>query len=477
MELIVMKTLRVFLPVIITIVAASYYCRDVFSQNPSETLIRNATVLTVTRGTLQNTDVLLRNGKIAAVGKSLNASPNARIIDATGKYVMPGIIDCHSHSMLDTINEGTLAVTSMVRTRDVLNVTDVDLYRELAGGVTTLNLLHGSANPIGGLNTVVKIKYGRPAEEFIFPGAMPGIKFALGENVKRSSTPNQPGITRRYPNTRMGVEETIRDAFIRARDYKRSWDEYRAASARGDKNLIPPRRDLQLEPLVEILEGKRYVHAHCYVASEILMLIDLANEFGFKIRTFQHVLEGYKVAKEIAHHGAGASTFADSWAYKIEAYDAIAYNTAIMTRAGIVVSVNSDSDERARRLNIDAAKAMHFGDLTEEQALKLITLNPAMQLGIQDRVGSIEVGKDADVAIWNGHPFSVYSRVDTTFVDGDIFFDRQQDLSRRADLAKERAVLEQVEANKPAAQGQSPQAPRRRPRGHDDDDMDQGDQP
>jgi imidazolonepropionase-like amidohydrolase len=477
MELIVMKTLRVFLLVIITIVAASRYSQDAFSQNPSETLIRNATVLTVTHGTLQNTDVLLRNGKIAGIGKNLNASANARIIDATGKFVMPGIIDCHSHSMLDTINEGTLAVTSMVRTRDVLNVNDVDLYRELAGGVTTLNLLHGSANPIGGLNTVVKIKYGRPAEEFIFPGAMPGIKFALGENVKRSSTPNQPGITRRYPNTRMGVEETIRDAFTRARDCKRTWDEYRAASAKGEKNLIPPRRDLELEPLVEILEGKRYVHAHCYVASEILMLIDLANEFGFKVRTFQHVLEGYKVAKEIAQHGAGASTFADSWAYKIEAYDAIAYNTAIMTRAGIVVSVNSDSDERARRLNIDAAKAMHFGDLTEEQALKLITLNPAIQLGIQDRVGSLEVGKDADVAIWNGHPFSVYSRVDTTFVDGDIFFDRQQDLSRRADLAKERASLEQVEANKPPAQGQSPQAPRRRPRGHEDDDLEQMDQP
>jgi len=472
-----MKILRGFLLALITIAGASYSNQAIFAQNPSETLIRNATVLTVTRGTLQNTDVLLRNGKIAAVGKNLNASANARIIDATGKYVMPGIVDCHSHSMLDTINEGTLAVTSMVRTRDVLNVNDVDLYRELAGGVTTLNLLHGSANPIGGLNTVVKIKYGRPAEEFIFPGAMPGIKFALGENVKRSSSPNQPGVTRRYPNTRMGVEETIRDAFVRARDYKRTWDEYRAAVAKGNKNLIPPRRDLQLEPLVEILEGKRYVHAHCYVASEILMLINLADEFGFKIRTFQHVLEGYKVAREIAQHGAGASTFADSWAYKIEAYDAIAYNTAIMTRAGIVVSVNSDSDERARRLNIDAAKAMHFGDLTEEQALKLITLNPAIQLGIQNRVGSIEVGKDADVAIWNGHPFSVYSRVDTTFIDGDIFFDRQQDISHRADLAKERAGLEQVEANKPPAQGLSPQTPRRRPRGHEDDDMDQVDQP
>jgi len=445
--------------------------------NPTETLIKNATVLTITKGTLENADVLIRAGKIAGVGKNLQASANARVIDGTGKYVMPGIIDCHSHSMLDTINEGTLAVTSMVRTRDVINPTDVDLYRELAGGVTTLNLLHGSANPIGGLNTVVKIKYGRPAEEFIFPGAMPGIKFALGENVKRSSTPNQPGITRRYPNTRMGVEETIREAFTKARDYKRTWDEYRAAVAKGDKNLIPPKRDLQLEPLVEVLEGKRYVHAHSYIASEILMLIGIADEFGFKVKTFQHVLEGYKVAKEIAAHGAGASTFADSWAYKIEAYDAIPYNTALMTRAGVVVSVNSDSDERARRLNIEAAKAMHWGDLTEEQALKLITINPAIQLGIQDKVGSIEVGKDADLAIWNGHPFSVYSRVDTTIIDGDIFFDRQQDLARRADLAKERAALEQADPNKPSSQGQSPQAPRRRPRGHEDDDMWEGERP
>ena len=436
-------------------------------ESSSETLIKNATVLTVTRGTLTNTDVLIRNGKIAAIGKNLNASSNAQVIDATGKFVMPGIIDCHSHSMLDTINEGTLAVTSMVRTEDVLNPTDVDLYRALAGGVTTLNLLHGSANPIGGLNSVVKIKFGRPAGEFLFPGAMPGIKFALGENVKRSSSPNTPGVTRRYPNTRMGVEETIRDAFTRARDYKRTWDEYRAASAK-DKNLLPPRRDLQLEPLVEILEGRRYVHAHCYIASEILMLINLADEFGFRIKTFQHVLEGYKVAKEIAAHGAGASIFADSWGYKIEAYDAIPYNAAIMTRAGVVVSMNSDSDERARRLNIEAAKAMHWGDLTEEQALKLITLNPAIQLGIQERVGSIEVGKDADVAIWNGHPFSVYSRVDTTFVDGAVFFDRQQDLARRADLAKERATLEQADPNKPPARGsQSPNTPRRRPTDHE----------
>ena len=445
-------------------------------QNPTETLIRNATVLTITQGTLENTDVLIRKGKIAAVGKNLKGSAGARVMDGTGKFVMPGIIDCHSHSMLDAINEGTLAVTSMAHTRDVLNPTDVDLYRELAGGVTTLNLLHGSANPIGGLNTVVKIKYGRPVAEFIFPGAMPGIKFALGENPKRSSSPNFPGVQRRYPNTRMGVEEVIRDAFTRARDYKKAWEEYRAAVGKGEKNLIPPRRDLQLEPLVEVLEGKRYVHAHCYRTDEILMLINLADEFGFKVKTFQHVLEGYKVAREIAQHGAGASIFADFWGYKIEAYDAIPYNAAILTRAGVVVSMNSDSDERARRLNIEAAKAMHYGDLSEEEALKLITINPAIQLGIQNRVGSIEVGKDADLAIWNAHPLSVYARVDTTFIDGDIFFDRQQDLARRPELAKERARLELAEPNKPPTQGaQSPQAPRRRRPTNEDDDTWEGD--
>jgi len=445
------------------------------SPDPPETLIRNATVLTIAHGTLQNTDVLIRRGKIAAIGKNLKASADAKVIDASGKYLMPGIIDCHSHSMLDAINEGTLSVSSMARTRDVLNPTDVDLYRELAGGVTTLNLLHGSANSIGGQTTTVKIKYGRPIEEFIFPGAPPGIKFALGENPKRSSFTPQPGQQRRYPATRMGVEETIRDAFVRARDYKKSWDEYNAAIKRGEKNLVPPRRDLQLEPLVEVLEGKRYVHSHCYRADEILMLINIANEFGFKVRTFQHVLEGYKVAKEIAEHGAGASTFADFWGYKIEAYDAIAYNTAILVRHGVNTSVNSDSNERARRLNIEAAKAMRYGDLTEEEALKLITINPAWQLGIQDRVGSIEVGKDADLAIWNAHPLSVYARVDTTLIDGEVFFDRQQDLARRADLEKERATLEQAEPNRPARTGGPPTAPRGRRPADEDDDIWEGD--
>jgi imidazolonepropionase-like amidohydrolase len=439
------------------------------------TLIRNATVLTVSRGTLANTDILVRNGKIAAVGQNLKAPDGARVIDATGKFVLPGIIDAHSHTMMDgSINECTKSVTSMARTQDILNPTAINIYRELAGGTTAALLLHGSCNSIGGLSTTVKFKWGHSAADFIFPGATPGIKFALGENPKRTNF-NIPGLQPRYPATRMGVEETIRDAFTRARDYKRDWDDYRAATARGEKNLLPPRRDLELEPLVEVLEGKRFVHSHCYRADEILMLINLADEFGFKVRTFQHVLEGYKVATEIARHGAGGSAFADFWGYKMEAYDAIPYNAAIMTRHGVVVSINSDSDERARRLNIDAAKMMRYGGLTEEEALKLVTLNPAIQLGIDSRVGTIDVGKDADVAIWNAHPLSVYARVEQTFVDGELVFDRQADIARRPQLEAERKTLEAADSNKAPAQGGSP--PRgpsaiRRAYLHDDDIQD-----
>ncbi len=438
----------------------------------AETLIRNATLLTVSRGTLTGTDMLVRRGKIVAIGQNLKPRDDARIIDATGKYVLPGIIDAHSHSMSDAINECTRSVTSMARIQDVLDPTDIALYRELAGGTTALNILHGSCNAIGGQNAVVKIKYGRPAADFLIAGAPPGIKFALGENPKRSNFPPFAGQPRRYPQSRMGVEEVIRDAFTRARDYRRTWDEHRAAVARGEKNLIAPPRSLELDPLVEVLEGKRFVHAHSYRADEILMLINLADEFGFKIRTLQHALEGYKVAKEVARHGAGASIFADNWAYKVEAYDAIPYAAAIMVRAGINVSVNSDSDERARRLNIDAAKMMKYGGLSETEALKLITMNPAWQLGIQDRVGSLDVGKDADFAIWNAHPFSVYARVEQTFVDGEVFFDRAQDLARRTELERERQRLEALEANRPPAQGgASPRPPRGRitAYGHDDD--------
>jgi imidazolonepropionase-like amidohydrolase len=408
------------------------------------TLIRNATVLTVTKGTLQNTDLLLQGGKIARVGQNLQAPAGAAVVDATGKFVMPGIIDPHSHMMSDAVNEGSLSVTSMVRITDVLNPTAINVYRALAGGVTTINILHGSANTIGGQNATVKLKYGREAAEMVFPGAPPGIKFALGENVTRKNRtqlpiPGQPPA--RYPTSRMGQEEVLRDAFTRAREYRTALDEYRRGGSRG----VAPRRDLELEPLVEVLEGRRLVHAHGYRGDEMLMLLTLADEFGFKVRTLQHGLEGYKIAAEIAKHGAGLSTFADSWSYKIEAYDAIPYNAAILVRHGVLTTINSDSDERIRRLNIDAAKLVKYGNLTEEEALKTITYNGAVQLGVQDRVGSIEVGKDADVAIWSAHPLSVYANVDKTFIDGELFFDRQKDLAEREAKARERQALERAE--------------------------------
>jgi imidazolonepropionase-like amidohydrolase len=336
----------------------------------------------------------------------------------------------------------------MTTVRDALNPKDITIYRALAGGVTAGNLLHGSANAIGGQNTVVKFKWGRPVEDFPIPYAPPGIKFALGENPKRTHVQVQPGQTPRYPRTRMGTMEVIRDAFRRARDYKQSWDDYRAK-----KTKIPPRRDLELEPLVEILEGKRLVHAHGYRSDEHLNLMLIADEFGFKIATLQHGLEAYKIAPEIAKRGTGVSIFTDSWSYKLEAYDAIPYNAYILWKAGVVVSINSDSDERMRRLNLDAAKVMKYGGVPEEEALKMVTLNAAKQLGIDKRTGSVEEGKDADLVIWSAHPFSVYSHPEITMIDGEIFFDRTKDIQRRAEIDRERQELEKLDVNKPSGSG------------------------
>ena len=408
--------------------------------SPAVIVIRNATILTVSHGTIEHGSILIRDGKIAEVGPSISAPKDAQVIDAAGQFVMPGIIDCHSHIAAESINEGSVSVSSMVNMAEILNPDDIDIYRDLAGGVTAANILHGSANSIGGQTLVIKLRWGQPAAKLPFEGALPGIKFALGENPKRSnfSIPGQP---RRYPATRMGVEETIRGAFSEARDYKKTWDEYNKRFAAGEKNLIPPRRDLRLEPLVEVLEGKRYVHSHCYREDEILMLLRVAKEFGFKVRTFQHVLEGYKVADELAAAGVGASTFSDWWAYKVEAYDAIPYNAALMTRRGVVVSINSDDAEEATHLNQEAAKSMKFGGLSHDEALKMVTLNPAMQLGIDKRVGTIDVGKDADLAIYNRDPLSAYAVVQKTLVDGRVFFDRQRDIAERSEREKEKKAL------------------------------------
>jgi len=461
-----MRKIFVFL-LIISIVSISPTL--ILAQSKTEVLIKNATVLTAVKGTLENTDILIQNGKIAKIGKNLKAAANAQTFDASGKFVTPGIVDAHSHTMLDAINEGSFSVTSMTNVRDVLNPKDIAIYRALAGGVTAANLLHGSANSIGGQNSTVKFKYGKPVEDFVVADAPPGIKFAMGENVKRSNFQIQ-GQAPRYPRTRMGVVETMRDAFLRAKDYKQSWDDFRAK-----KTKVQPRKDLELEPLVEILEGKRLVHAHGYRSDEHLNLLLIADEFGFKVATLQHGLEAYKIAPEIAKRGTGVSIFSDYWGYKLEAYDSIPYNAAILWKNGVLVSINSDSDERMRRLNIDAAKIMKYGGVPEEECLKMITLNPAKQLGIDKRTGSVEVGKDADLVIWSEHPFSPYARVETTMIEGEVYFDRNKDVAKRAELEKERIELEKLDANKaPGSGGAPPRVPSEK-RIEDRDDADQTD--
>jgi imidazolonepropionase-like amidohydrolase len=329
-------------------------------------------------------------------------------------------------------------------------------------------VLHGSANAIGGQNAVLKLKLGKPADEWLVADAPQGIKFALGENPKRSNNQGiTPGVPRRYPATRMGVEETIRDAFTRAKDYMREWQEYESKKA-SDKNAIAPRRDLMLDALAEILQGKRFIHSHCYRNDEIVMLLNLGDELGFHVQTLQHVLEGYKVANEIAAHKTYASTFADFWGYKMEAYDAIPYNAALMHERGVNVSVNSDSDERARRLYLEAAKCMKYGGMSEEEALRTVTLNSAIQLGIDKRTGSIDVGKDADIVIFNQHPFSVYTMPEMTIIEGEVYFDRKFDLEQREVLKREKAELikrerEQRGGPRPVRRDDNPADPQPRP--------------
>lgn len=387
-----------------------------FTQN--ETLIKGGTLLTVTNDDLAETDILIRNGKIAQIGKNLSA-PNAKVIDAKGLFVMPGIIDAHSHMAVEGgVNEYTNPVSAEVRIKDAIEYDDIFLYRALAGGVTTINAMHGSANVIGGQNATLKLRYGKNADDLIFKNAPQTLKFALGENPTRVHGKTNSVI----PRTRMGVEQIIREHFTKALQYKEQWADYNSK-----KTKIPPRRDLRMETLAKILDGEILVHCHSYRADEIVMLLRVFKEFNIKTITFQHVLEGYKVAKELKEFGAMASTFSDWWAYKFEVYYATAYNASIMNEHAIVTSINSDSPELVRHLNLEAAKSIRYGGMSVNDAMKMITINPAKQLGIDKWVGSLEVGKDADIAIFANHPMSAFSRCEMTLVDGEIYFDRKND--------------------------------------------------
>jgi imidazolonepropionase-like amidohydrolase len=402
-------------------------------------LIKNGTVLTVTNGVIEKADVLVVDGLIKQIGPNLQAPAGARTIDATGKFVLPGIIDSHTHIAIAGTNEGSEAITPEADVGAVVNADDTAILTALSGGVTMVHTMHGSANPIGGPNVVLKMKWGKPSEELIVHEALRTLKFALGENVKQSSRTILPGgPPPRYPQTRMGTNAIIRRELARAREYMADWDRYDKlkASKIPPPTLLPPRKDIRLETLADLLRGKMVARCHDYQATEALEFMGLAKEFGFKIQAFEHAWEAYKIADELAREKIGISVFADSWAYKMEAAEGIAYDAGYCAKKGVLVSINSDSGERIRRLYNDAGKTMKYGGLTEDEALRLVTINPAIQLGVDKIVGSLEVGKQADIAIFNEHPMSAYTRCDLTIVDGDVYFDRAQYLKDKDEAAK-----------------------------------------
>ncbi|MEZ6060438.1 MAG: amidohydrolase family protein [Planctomycetaceae bacterium] len=410
--------------------------RESVPETAGLTAFQHATIWTSgPAGIIEDGTLLIDDGHIIAVGDDLEIPDGASVIDVQGMHITPGIIDCHSHMATDGgVNESTQAVTCEVRIGDFIDCDDITIYRQLAGGVTSSNILHGSANPIGGQNQVIKLRWGMNGEQMKFQEAPPGVKFALGENVKQSNWGNE--YTSRYPQTRMGVEQIFRDSFMAAREYAAKHDAWQ-----NIRRGLPPRRDLELDALREIVEQRRWIHCHSYRQDEILALIRLLDEFDITIGTFQHILEGYKVADAMAEHGAMGSAFADWWAYKFEVIDAIPYTGALMHRAGVVVSFNSDDAELARRLNQEAAKAVKYGGVAPEEALKFVTLNPAKQLRIEEYVGSLEPGKHADFVVWNGSPLSNYSRCEQTWIDGCRYFHRDDDARQREKVADMRNTL------------------------------------
>ena len=405
---------------------------------PEVLIIRDATIWTGTdAGILESSDLLVRDGRIQSIGSDLPAPRGAVEIDGTGKHVTAGIIDAHSHSaIIGGVNEASRISTADVRIRDVIDSESINIYRQLAGGVTTINLLHGSANAIGGQMSVIKLRWGEAAADLVFAEAAPGVKFALGENPKQS---NWSADVPRYPQTRQGVMQIIGEKFQEAEQYQRELEAM--PDGRRARDVVPPRPNHELAAIAEILGGEREVHSHAYRADEMLALMRLAESFGVVIKTFQHVLEGYKIAPEMAAHGVGGSTFIDWWAFKHEAIDAIAFNPALMHESGVLTGLHSDNSELARRMNLEAAKAVRYGQVEPHEALKMVTAYPADQLGVGDRTGRLAEGFDADFVIWNGPPLSVYTLAEQTWVDGRRYFDREADRRMRERLAAERAEL------------------------------------
>ncbi len=405
-------------------------------------LIKNGTVLTVTGGTMESGDILIRGGVIQKIGKNLPVPAGIKVIDASGKYVMPGIIDSHTHIALTGTNESSEAITPEVRMRDVVDAEDPSIYTALSGGVTMVHTMHGSGNPIGGENIVLKMKWGKTAEEMLVPEAYRTLKFALGENPKQANVFALG--TPRYPQTRMGVNAIIRREFLKAKNYMEQWERHEKLikSKKAPRNLIPPRRDLRMEQLADMLRGKMLARCHTYRADETLEFIKLSKELGFKIACFEHASEAFKITRELAEEGIGISIFLDNWAYKVEASEGIAYNAAYCTQKGVLVSINSDSGERIRRLFNDAGKAIKYGGLSEEDCLKLITINPAIQLGVEKIAGSLEEGKHGDIAIFSEHPLSAYTLCEMTIIEGNVYFDRTQHLKEREEMEKKKTEKE-----------------------------------
>jgi imidazolonepropionase-like amidohydrolase len=415
-------------------------------------VFRNATLWTCENGTIQEGDLWVKNGKIAGIGVDISI-PKGEVVqevDAKGKHISPGIIDEHSHIALSSVNEGTQASSAEVEEGSVIYPEDIDIYRQLSGGTIAAQLLHGSANPIGGQSALVKLRWGANGEGMKIENAPGFIKFALGENVKQSNWGDRA--TTRFPQTRMGVEQVYYDHFYRALEYGKTWDNYNAACKKVKKGLpmpLAPRRDLEMETILEILRKERFITCHSYVQSEINMLMHVADSFDFKINTFTHILEGYKIADKMKAHGAGASTFSDWWAYKAEVKDAIPYNAALMHEQGIVVAINSDDAEMGARLNQEAGKIVKYGDVPAEEALKMVTLNPAKLLHLDDRMGSLKVGKDADFVVWNNEPLSIYARAEKTYIDGTCYFSLEEDEKARGAFAAERErIIQKMEAAK-----------------------------